>query len=350
MNKTYKKLNIKRYLIYTVIFAIISFFTLYYIYKIYENPASLFIFTTFSRKWIISLLILLGLYYLLDGLRLHYILKVLNIKVRFGYIFKLVFINIFISSVTPFASGGGIAQVYFLNKKGVSPGKATAATTIRTFMPLSFVFIGTPLIFLGKEKIAARFTGIPVFSYLFIFIFLYSALFYIIIFKNRIIKSMVYRFLRFIYNKNLISHNKYYNSVKFLLKNIDLFGENLALFVRGNLLQIFLSIFFTLLFLLAEFTFSILILKGMGYQVDYLTVIFMQVIIIFLMYFAPTPGASGVAEGGYSLLFSRLVSQNEIFPLIFAWRFFTKYIGIGIGIILFIILLLQGDNDYEKQT
>ncbi|MFW5976596.1 MAG: lysylphosphatidylglycerol synthase transmembrane domain-containing protein [Bacillota bacterium] len=343
-----KKINFKRYSVYTLIFIILSFFTLYYIYNIYESPTSFFIITTFSFRWIISLLALLGIYFLLDGLRLHYILKVLKLEVEFTHIFKLVFINIFISNITPFASGGGIAQVYFLHKKGIPLGNATAATTIRTVMSLTFILISAPLVFIGNKDIASRFAEAPIFLYLVIFILLYLIFFYIIIFRNRLIKATVYSFLHFLKSKNLISRKKYFRYLKYLLKHIELFGNNLILFVKGNTLYIILSIFYTVLFLLAEFSFSMLILRGMGYQVNYLSVIFMQIIILFLMYFAPTPGATGVAEGGYSLLFSRLVSQDNIFPLLFAWRFFTKYIGIGIGIILFIIMLIQGDNKNEE--
>ena len=60
------------------------------------------------------------------------------------------------------------------------------------------------------------------------------------------------------------------------------------------------------------------------------------------MYFAPTPGATGVAEGSYSLLFTRFVNSSDIVPLIFAWRFLTKYIGMIIGMILFFTGFIKG--------
>jgi len=46
-----------------------------------------------------------------------------------------------------------------------------------------------------------------------------------------------------------------------------------------------------------------------------LTVLAFQVVVTFFMYFAPTPGAAGVAEGGYGLLFAQLVRKQDITPL-----------------------------------
>ena len=52
------------------------------------------------------------------------------------------------------------------------------------------------------------------------------------------------------------------------------------------------------------------------------------------MYFAPTPGATGVAEGGYGLLFAQLVQKQDITMLTLSWRFLTIYIGVVIGMII----------------
>ncbi len=59
-----------------------------------------------------------------------------------------------------------------------------------------------------------------------------------------------------------------------------------------------------------------------------------QVVVTFFMYFAPTPGATGVAEGGFGLLFSQLVQKQDIVVLTLAWRFLTIYVGVVIGIVV----------------
>jgi len=79
----------------------------------------------------------------------------------------------------------------------------------------------------------------------------------------------------------------------------------------------------------------LILLHGLGYQISFFTVMFYQIVITFFMYFTPTPGATGLAEGGYALLFSQFVSKTDIVPLLFFWRFFTIYIGIISGLVVF---------------
>jgi len=77
-----------------------------------------------------------------------------------------------------------------------------------------------------------------------------------------------------------------------------------------------------------------------------LTVLAFQVVVTFFMYFTPTPGATGVAEGGYGLLFAQLVRKEDIALLTLAWRFLTIYIGLVIGIfVVFRELLTQNRAD-----
>jgi glycosyltransferase involved in cell wall biosynthesis len=53
------------------------------------------------------------------------------------------------------------------------------------------------------------------------------------------------------------------------------------------------------------------------------------------MYFGLTPGATGIAEGGFALLFSSHVAKADIVSLTVLWRFFTVYAGTLAGLVLF---------------
>ena len=240
-----EELNIKKYIIYLVIFIVISVLTLYYIYSIFGKETSFLILKDFSLPIIGGLFTLLLLYFILDGLRLYYILRSLEIKVSYWHIFKIVFINLFISNITPFASGGGVAQVYFLNRKGVPLGNATAATTIRTVLASVFVFVSGPIILLTRESIYNQFAEVPFFAFLLAFFGLYLFIFYVAIFKNRLIKKTVFVSMRFMRKKKLLSRQKYRSTLKYLLKHIEIFGEKLALFLKGKTRYVILSFLFT---------------------------------------------------------------------------------------------------------
>lgn len=347
-SKLKKFFSIKNSLIYLGIFLLISAAALYYINYLYSEGNNLNLIFSFPSSILISLAALLFFYFLFDGLRLYLVLKTLNAQISFWEIYKLVFINIFISNITPLATGGGVAQAYFLQRSGIPLGKSSAAVVIRTLLSASMLFLSVPLILLNNKNMISLLPGNYIFVYIIIFILLYLLTFYLLIFKNRLIMKCIYKILYFLNSKHLLSKKRYRKILKYLFKHLKLFAEDLAFFIQGKKIYIIFSVFFTVLFLLAEFSFSYLLLIGLGYQISFIYILSLQILVVFIMYFSPTPGAAGIAEGGYSILFARFVAEKDIFPLIFYWRFFSKYIGIFFGVLIFFYMLIRGGVEVEE--
>jgi uncharacterized protein (TIRG00374 family) len=343
-----KYFNLKNSLLYFALFIFISAVSLYYIRKIYSQGSNLDIFFTFPKAIIISIIMLLFFYFILDGSRLYFVLKTLNADISFWNVYKLVFINIFISNITPLATGGGFAQVYFLQKKGVPLGKSSAAVLIRTLLSATMLFLSVPFIIFRNQSMLNLLPGNYVFIYLAIFLALYFFVFYLLIFKLRLIMKCIYKFFYFLKSKHLLSKKRFRKIILYVFKHLELFSEDLAFFIQGKKIFVILSILCTTLFLLAEFSFSYLVLQGLGYDINFLRILTLQILVVFIMYFAPTPGAAGIAEGGYSLLFAGFVEKQDLFPLLFYWRFFSKYLGVFIGVFVFFYLIIRGGIDDEK--
>ena len=344
-----KYFNLKNSLLYFALFLFISAVTLYYINKIYSKGSNLEVFFSFPTVIITSLFTLLFFYFIFDALRLYFVLKTLNADISFWNVYKLVFINIFISNITPLATGGGFAQVYFLQKKGVPLGKSSAAVLIRTLLSATMLFLSVPLIIFRNQAMLNLLPGNYVFIYLSLFLGLYFLVFYLLIFKVRLIMKYIYKFFYFLKSKKLLSKKKFRKIIIYIFEHLELFSKDLAFFIQGKKVFVFLSFFFTAIFLLAEFSFSFLVLKGLGYNISFFRILTLQILVVFIMYFAPTPGAAGIAEGGYSLLFARFVDKSDLFPLLFYWRFFSKYIGIFIGVFVFFYLIIRGGVEVEEQ-
>ncbi|RCW58752.1 MULTISPECIES: lysylphosphatidylglycerol synthase transmembrane domain-containing protein [Halanaerobium] len=344
-----KYFNIKNSLLYFALFLLISAVSLYYVNKIYSQGSNLDVLFSFSTKILISLFTLLFFYFIFDGLRLYFVLKTLNAGISFWNVYKLVFINIFISNITPLATGGGFAQVYFLQKKGIPLGKSSAAVLIRTLLSATMLFLSVPLIVFRNRSMLNLLPGDYIFVYLGLFLALYILVFYLLIFKLRTIMKIIYKFFYFLKSKHLLTKKRFRKITRYIFKNLELFSEDLAFFIQGKKIYVFLSFLFTVIFLLAEFSFSYLILKGLGYEIHFFRILTLQVLVVFIMYFAPTPGAAGIAEGGYSLLFSKFVNQSDLFPLLFYWRFFSKYVGILIGVFVFFHLIIRGGIEVEEE-
>ena len=56
-----------------------------------------------------------------------------------------------------------------------------------------------------------------------------------------------------------------------------------------------------------------------------------MIILNILLYFSPTPGGSGIAEGGFILLFSSMLPEGTVGIVAVTWRFFAEYIPFIIG-------------------
>ena len=76
-------------------------------------------------------------------------------------------------------------------------------------------------------------------------------------------------------------------------------------------------------------------LRTLGIHVNFVDVLLVQTLVMFLLYFAPTPGASGIAELLSAAVMSVYVPRGltPIYTLV--WRFILAYCTIGFGFLVF---------------
>lgn len=330
--------NTTKYFAFVLLFLSITVGTFFTIYQLISDRTLVLSFEIFSKVLFIKLIGLMFIYLILDGLRLYYVLKSIGVQIKYRYVFKLVFINIFISNVTPFATGGGFAQVYFLNKRGVSVGDASAASLIRTFLAIAFFILTVPVIVIMDSKVSNIFPSSYSIWHILFFVGIYTIIIlgiYNLIMKPKLIEKFIHKMLTFAKKKKIISRNKADRSIGKIDEEIDKLSGNIKNYFQGNKIYISLSIIFTVLFLFALFYFSVLLIKDLNPEASGIKIFISQLIITALMYLAPTPGATGVAEGAFTLMFIKFISKKNIISVIFSWRLFSIYIPMIIGMTIF---------------
>lgn len=348
-NNLITKTKIFTYSVFTLIFIGTSYLSIVFIEKQFNGKISFF--KNMSSNMLFTLIILLILYFLLDALRFLYVLKTLQIDVTLGYLVKLAFINMFLSNITPFATGGAFAQIYFLNKKNISIGDATAATTIKTALPIIFFFLTTPIILIkDKElfKILPSGNNLLYILSLVIIYFLTCYGFYRVLKNTNIIKKNLLKTLNLMERKKMISKNKVKRFTNNSFLEIDLFALNIKKFSKGKKKNIILSIMFMILYLFILFLFPVIFIRELNSSISTGQIISIQILITFITYFAPTPGATGMAEAGFTLMFSNFVEKNDLVSLTFSWRFFTMYLGMLIGLIIFYAEIVKNKFQAKK--
>ncbi len=305
--------------------SVVTFCTIYFTVDISTWNAI----TYFSAKNILMALGIwsLGMYF--DGLRLQRLVAINGYKVSMSGIIQVIFGNYFMGLLTPGASGGGIAQVLILRSIGVPIAKSSMIVIIRTVFSILFLILALPIVFFFDPM------NIPYIGNRFLF---YVALLFLLccilgfwLFSGRYGKIIVFRILKF------------FNVKSYKIKRAIIFFDDLT----------------TTLQRLAEKptdTLMVFIYSGISLCCIYgilpalvwnspdasgkLFLLGRMIVLNFILYFAPTPGGTGIAEGFFVLFFKAHVPSGTVGILAVIWRLIAEYIPFFLG--MYFILTLFG--------
>lgn len=272
------------------------------------------------KPWSIALAILaagLGLFF--DGCRLMHMVKISNEKITLYQAVQVIFGNYFLALLTPGATGGAVAQLMFLRHAGVPTGKATVLVIVRTLLSILFLVFCMPFIFLHDQGILPGISNetlmaVTMTAFVAILAIVAGArhgyLDYAAVWASRRMKSGRRRKLLAFYRDTKSAIRLLSQAPKCML---------LVFFESGlNLLCIYAIVPCLLL--------------GLGVtDADWYTVMGRMIFLNMLLYFTPTPGGSGIAEGGFVLLFSETVPAGTVGIMAVCWRLIAEYIPFLIG-------------------
>ena len=242
-------------------------------------------------------------------------------------------------NITPAAVGGQPIQFMYMKKNGVKHGYSTIIpVTSMLSTQVGFLIVAIPaFVFLGyKISIAVLGSGyLGLFFYAFFPICIILALF----FRNQVSKLIAWgvKLLAKIhivknkeetFSKIETTLDRYVKCIKTIAKNKKLLISVIALSVVFQICNNMLPFF---------------VLKAFGGEIDFFTCFVTTMAISSAIYFVPTPGNAGAAEGSFFFVFSGLTSGYVFWAMLF-WRFFSYYSYILMGVIIYALMA------YEKRT
>ena len=259
----------------------------------------------------------------------------------------LTWLNYFGSAVTPMQSGGGPFQVYALYKKGIPVGKGIAITLIRTMLTILILTLAVPIALLLDPEILE---GSPflkgLVSYVFVVILATWAFVAFTILKPEAIRKLARVIVLWLRRFNLLKSNRLVIKIfAWLDKEIDNYIMNFRIAFHSGKRWLFVGSVLSVLHLLTLFTVLPVLMSAVGLPFRYAQTIAVQAVFMFILYFVPTPGASGVAEGGGALLYSVLMPENMAGVMAIICRFFTDYISIFMGVVVVVRMLGWGVSE-----
>ncbi|MCS7234140.1 MAG: flippase-like domain-containing protein [Synergistetes bacterium] len=243
----------------------------------------------------------------------------------------LVWINYFGCAVTPLQSGGGPFQIYVLYRKNVPIGIGFAVTLIRTLITLIILSFAGPIIIFAHPEMTENALLKGMMIYVSVFLVGVSILIFISLKRVELIRKIAMWVVLFLHRLGLFRKVGPRYVIRRINKEIELYNDNFRVLIGKGKRHLALAIAYSFLQLLAHFLALPSVMWGMGLSFELDKVLMIQAVFLFILYFVPTPGGSGVAEGGAAILFRYVMPAHMAGVMAVLWRFFTDYIPIILG-------------------
>ncbi|MBQ2660173.1 flippase-like domain-containing protein [Candidatus Saccharibacteria bacterium] len=252
---------------------------------------------------------------------------------------RVVLLGRYYDNITPAAVGGQPFQIYYMNKRGLKKGYDATIPIIGMISTqigflivaiFSFVVLGH---YLSIGLLGSGYLGL-----------MFYAIFPIAIigatFFPGIVSKIVAWSVKLLAKIHIIKNRKatiekteeklndYANCVRTILKDKKL---SLAIVGCSVLFQICIS------------AIPFFVLRAFGGELNFFSCFVTILAITSTIYFVPTPGNAGAAEGSFFFVFSNLTSGYVFWAMLF-WRFFSYYSYILMGVIIYSFMA------YEKRT
>lgn len=273
--------------------------------------------------------------------------KDFNIKKARKVARRTVLLGRYYDNITPAAVGGQPFQIYYMRKNsGLPSGSSTAIPLFGMISgQMGFIIIAVLCFLFGSLSIDnAALIATACFGLLFYAFWPVAIMMATFLPKGmtELINIMV-KFLAKIHivkdkekaiKKTEYEVNEYARSIKVILKTRGLFIKTLLISVAFHILVSMIPFF---------------VLTAFGGEVDFLPCFVTTVAITSAVYFVPTPGNAGAAEGTFYVVFSAL-SEGYVFWAMLVWRFFSYYIYIIMGALTYFSMHLEKKRKRKDAT
>ncbi|MCR5566838.1 MAG: flippase-like domain-containing protein [Clostridiales bacterium] len=248
-------------------------------------------------------------------------------------------IGLYYSNITPGASGGQPMQVNYMRKAGIPVGNGTTAVTIRlianqfmvSLLSLLFLVFNRAFVY---EQLAG---GIWFVRIGWLINFAVVPLVLLAAFKPKWVRKLAAGFIGLLARIRLVKDrdgfetrvngmlDTYYTAIHDLLRSPA---------------QILLQCLFSALSMLALTGSVVFVYFAFGLSgTPWYQVLALSLLLFVSASYTPLPGASGAQEGGFLYYFRNVFTGGTVGLALLAWRFFTYYIALFVGVIT---LLLEG--------
>lgn len=288
-----------------------------------------------KKVWLVLALFSMGFYCILESGVLYYTANCVRRKLSFLKAFQTTMVGLLFNNITPFATGGQPAQLYYLMQASFKVGEASSILLMKLIVyQTSLVIYSLVLLFVRYQFFTTHVSGL---GYLITIGFLFNILVvfglllvgFLPTFTTKLCKGCIALLakIRIIKNKETTTQKAIHQITEFH----DVF--KLLLKEKGVMLQ---SILITTLQHTAFFLVPFCICMALHFDSSsMISVLAASAFVLLISSFIPLPGASGGAEGSFYILFGIFLIQPGITAVaLILWRLITYYFPILVGLCL----------------
>lgn len=308
------KVSLRRLVALIVLVVAVSVAVLYWTVDL-ETLAGLALFHPLS---LLAVLLAIAAGMLLDASRLVCLTAVAGHKVKLYTALQVVFGNYFMAMLTPGATGGALIQVLFLRKAGIPTGSATVIVLARTILSIFFLLVCLPLVFYFDPHLLPWFE--PAVTVRLSILLAGAAVLAMAALRTGIADRLA-----------VVAVKRF--PVRWRLRLLKVYRDMrgaLALMAAspGRVVRAFVESGASLLLL---YSMVPLLFRGLGATLDWFQVMGRMIFLNLLLYFAPTPGGAGVAEGLFIAAYRPMLPLGFVGITAVAWRIFAEYLPAIVG-------------------
>lgn len=314
--------------------------TFYFVLKDQEFDKLIEYMSDAKPLWLLAGLLLMLVFVSFESVIIHYLSKSLSCAVNFIHCLKYSFVGFFVSAITPSATGGQPAQMYYMKADGIPLAVSSLVLMIVTVAYKAvLLFLAAVMLITNSEFVMDHINGIEVIMIFGIAVNVFMiGILLMLVFKQSFAKKIICSCILWLGRHRMIKN--YQTKIKKTLAAISKYDQG-AMYLKTHKKIIFNVFILTTIQRLCLFAITWAIYKSFGLSgVSAFEIITLQLIISMAVDNLPLPGGLGVSEGIFLLFFEEIFTPIYLTAGLILSRGFNYYAIIIVGGIVTVIAQL----------
>lgn len=296
-----------------------------------STPDTVAALTKLEVKYFLLAILLTAVDLWIGGFRNHIFVRKLKPGVSQLLCFRANIANLFMGSVTPSQSGGGPAQLFVLYRGGIPLPGAISVSVINFLSTLVFFLLAASFaMFFVQQKFSQVIVQYLIRYGFFVFAFL-AVLFAVALWRPDVIVKLIQKITGVLSRRSSRLAAKIARLGELVISELDRYHHICTTFIKREPHLLPYSFALTIVMYVNKFVLAYFVMRGLGVDADFMQMMAIQAMILFILYFSPSPGGSGIAELSTGVLMSTIMPAYLLPVFTLLQRFFLLYLPAALG-------------------